>query len=362
MWYIDDDEFGAAVEVVNDSNYNYVKKDKLSSIDNKGNHQSRISFKEKVKDSSKGLSLFGTVPPPTKLSIEQVSGIAAFVAESIRELQPDGIAVYDIQDEPSRNGTPRPFPFSQTHDPRMYAHLLENLAPQTEAIIFRSLSPNQTAREFEGWLSATVNEFHGKNIVLVGGGAGPDETILSVKDAAKIISEKQSQIFMGGITIPERHRDRGNEHIRIAEKVDQGISFFTSQVVYNADNAIGMLRDYDEYCKANSKEPARIVFTFAPFGTESTVRFLRWLGVELPEGTVKRVLLRPDLKSRINESKEICWENWRRILEASKRMKIKVPIGFSVESVSKSKMEQEAAVQLFSNLRDEMNLYYKSYS
>jgi len=194
--------------------------------------------------------------------------------------------------------------------------------------------------------------------VLVGGCTKPGENILSVLDAAKIIGEKQSQVSIGGIVIPERHRDRGNEHQRLIEKVDTGVSFFTSQVVYNADNSIWLLRDYDELCKQQNKQPARLVFTFAPFGSECTVKFLRWLGVELPDGTVKRVLSRPSLKARVEESVEICWENWKRILDASKRLKINVPIGFSVENVSKSKAEQDAAVELFSMLKEEMETHF----
>lgn len=156
------------------------------------------------------------------------------------------------------------------------------------------------------------------------------------------------------------------QYLRSAVKVEcldretysLGIKFYTSQVVYNADNAIALLRDYDELCKLEEKEPTRLVFTFAPFGSESTVHFLRWLGVELPEGTVKRVISRPSLKARVDESVEICWENWKRILDASRRLKLSVPIGFSVESVSKSKMESEAAVELFKMLKEEMESYF----
>jgi len=169
-------------------------------------------------------------------------------------------------------------------------------------------------------------------------------------------------VSIGGITIPERHRDKGDEFLRIADKTEKGMLFFTSQVVYNADNATGMLRDYDEWTKANNKEPVRIIFTFAPFGSDNTVQFLQWLGVEVPEGTKKRVLSRPSLAAKVAESCEICWENWRRILDACRRLKIDVPIGFGVESVTKSKAEQDAAIKLFKELKFEMESFYTSKS
>ena len=44
--------------------------------------------------------------------------------------------------------------------------------------------------------------------------------------------------MLGGVTIPERHRDKGDEHIRLYEKQLSGVSFFNSQIVYSPDNVI----------------------------------------------------------------------------------------------------------------------------
>jgi hypothetical protein len=247
------------------------------------------------------------------------------------------------------------------------------MAPKSEPIIYHALRSGQSEEEFTTWVLETVNEHKKTSMVLVGGSPQPNEKIITVSDATKLIKEKTSKSALGGITIPERHRDRGDEPSRMVDKIEKGMDFFTSQVVYlltryhpaytlryNADNAIAMLRDYDEWTKENNKEPVRIVFTFAPFGSENTVQFLSWLGVEVPEGTKKRVLLRPNLKARVEESAEICWENWRRILDAMKRLKIDVPIGFGVESVTKSKAENDVAIKLFKELREEMDNYYQS--
>jgi len=356
MWYVGEEDSGAAIEseVHCGRLSNEVKHEQITKIQND-------DFKTKAKDPTIGLALFGTVPPPKKLLMTQVNSIASCVAESIKSIQADGVLVYDIQDDTSRNGEERPFPFFQTHEPRLYAQLLEKYASNCNPIIYHAMIPGQTANEFKEWANETAREFGAKNIVLVGGKCLSGETILSVIEASKQIMERRSQdIFLGGIVIPERHRDAGNEHERLLEKTANGIGFYTSQVVYNADNAIWLLRDYDQLCKHQNKDPARLVFTFAPFGSDNTVQFMKWLGVELPEGTVKRVLSRRDLKGRVEESIEICWENWKRILDASKRLKISVPIGFSVESVSKSKTEQDAAVQLFKILKEEMDFYYTS--
>ncbi len=49
-----------------------------------------------------------------------------------------------------------------------------------------------------------------------------NKPLIAVKDATKLIAEKYPDVYLGGITIPERHRDRGNEHKTISEKCSQG--------------------------------------------------------------------------------------------------------------------------------------------
>jgi len=271
----------------------------------------------------------------------------------------DGFQVYDIQDESSRSGEKRPFPFSATYNPSFYAQVVRsNSEIIAEPIIYKALTPNHSKEDFIQWLKNCVENCHIKCIVLVGGASGDHS--MTVLEAAKIVQELYpNRLVLGGITIPERHRDKGDEPLRLVEKTKAGLQFFTSQVVYNADNAISALRHYDEYVKELGMEPSRIIFTFAPFCSDNTVQFLKWLGVELPFGTVKRVLSRPNVQSRVEEANEICWENWKRILDAITRLNIRVPIGFGVESVTKSKIEQDAAIKLFKELKMEMNIYYK---
>jgi 5,10-methylenetetrahydrofolate reductase len=280
------------------------------------------------------------------------------VAQTIKELKPDAFIVYDIQDEKSRNGEERPFPFFKTHETRTYAKALEDLTG-VEPIVYQAITEEMTAGKMETFLSESREKYGTKNLVFVGGSSS-ETPLLTVCEAAYLTTQHYYDFMLGGITIPERHRDKLDEHCRLYQKWEHGITFFTSQVVYNADNAIWMLRDYDEFCKARSRTPARIIFAFAPFGRESTVQFLQWLGVEIPHGTVKRVLSRGTPQSCVRESNQICWENFKRILDASKRMGLSVPLGVTVESVSKYKDETLGANELFAALRDELNAYYSN--
>jgi 5,10-methylenetetrahydrofolate reductase len=104
--------------------------------------------------------------------------------------------------------------------------------------------------------------------------------------------------------------------LRLSAKTQAGIEFFTSQVIFNADVAIWTLRDYDEHCKATGCKPARLIFTFAPFARADTATFLKWLGVEIPLGTEKRILSRRTREEGLRECVELCRENFKRILYA----------------------------------------------
>jgi len=316
-----------------------------------------VELKKVMLDHRKPLSVFGAVPPPRTLPQEKVRACVDGMAKTIRGLQPDAVIVYDIQDEKSRSGEDRPFPFFETHESRQYAKDLEE-STGVPTIVYQAIKQEMFETSFEKYAAETRNNFGTQYLVFVGASASDAEHPLpSVSDCAQ---EVASHGFMlGGVTIPERHRDRNDEHHRLMEKTENGIEFFTSQCIYNADNAIWMLRDYDQLCKSKGKKPARIILCFAPFGRESTMRFLRWLGVEIPEGTLKRILSRGSARERVEESNQVCWENFRRILDASRKLGLTVPLGVTVESVSKFRDEQEGACHLFNILREELDVYYQ---
>jgi hypothetical protein len=67
-------------------------------------------------------------------------------------LQPDGVIVYDIQDEKSRSGEERPFPFLVTHEPRLYAQLLVHHSARDrklEPVVYRAHQPHEAIRDDE---------------------------------------------------------------------------------------------------------------------------------------------------------------------------------------------------------------------
>jgi len=313
------------------------------------------SFGEIIQNKYKPVCLFGTVPPRKSTPLEKVELFAKKFAEEVEKLGLDGLVIYDVQDEPSRSGECRPFPFAHSYEPELYAKILKTyLTKPVECIVYRAL-PYISKEQFQDFLDYTHKEAKCTTVAFVGGPS--QHSGLSVVEAADLAQQPPYQFCIGGVTLAERHRDTGKEDEVVACKVEHGLSFFTSQVVYNADNAISFLRDYDELCKREDRTPARIIFTFAPFGRQETADFLCWLGVELPKGTVKRVISRSTPQARVTEAIEICRENLKRILDACERYGIDVPVGFNAECVSKHKEEIEGAMELFVVLKDELDFY-----
>src|SRR5262245_44001926 len=77
---------------------------------------------EKLEGGLTGIRLYGIAPPKLSTDPERLREIAARQVARIRGLAPEGLVVYDIQDEPGRSGEARPFPFLPTVDPEVYAH------------------------------------------------------------------------------------------------------------------------------------------------------------------------------------------------------------------------------------------------
>jgi 5,10-methylenetetrahydrofolate reductase len=161
--------------------------------------------------------------------------------------------------------------------------------------------------------------------------------------------EANSTLLVGGVAIPERHRRREDEHLRLLAKQDAGCRFFVTQVVYDVNAAKNLVSDYHYACAARGAPAAPIVFTFSVCGSMRTLEFLRWLGVDVPRW------IENDLRNAADT------------LEASYRLAVAgatdliaycrdlgVPFGINVESVSSRRIEIEMAIRLAEHLRTKL--------
>ncbi len=301
------------------------------------------SLFEKLESGSTGIRLYGIAPPKLATEPERVREIADQQVARLRALAPDGLVVYDIQDEPGRGGQARPFPFLPTVDPEVYAGdaLAELAIPK---IVYRCVGA-QPREVFARWID-TVRAEQGRRLgVFVGAPRGrPHPPGLPLTEAYEL-ARSAPNLVLGGIAIAERHVAKEDEHRRMLAKQDQGCRFFITQAVYDAGSTRSLLSDYSLLLQASGRAPAPIVLTFSPCGSVRTLEFMKWLGISFPRWLENELRHSPDTLER---SIELCERVFVDVQDYAREKHL--PIGINVESVSIRKSEIEASTELFRRL------------
>jgi hypothetical protein len=257
-------------------------------------------------------------------------------------LAPDGLVVYDIQDEPGRNGQARPFPFLPTVDPEAYAYdaLAELDIPK---IVYRCVGA-QSREVFSGWID-TIRAANRRVSVFVGAPRGRSHMPGLPLAEAYVLARAAPNLVIGGIAIAERHVTKEDEHQRILAKQDAGCRFFITQSAYDAASTKSLLSDYALSLQASGRRPAPLVLTFSPCGSVRTLEFMKWLGISFPRWLENELRHSADTLER---SIDLCESVFTDVQHYAREKN--VPIGINVESVSIRKAEVEASVELFQRL------------
>lgn len=308
-----------------------------------------IILKQKFADPNRGVYFVGTTPPRDNTEPEKVQEIADKLLARLSQIDYDGLIVYDIQDESSRISKPRPFPYMQTLDPRLYSSLLREKSGHP-VITYKSVAQRDRA-DFERWLESSRRDFGTSDLVLVGSPSSEGEVRLSLAEAYRTLQQHPLDYHLGGVTIAERHASKGNEHLRLLDKTAQGCQYFVSQAVYNAQATIDLLSSYARECRSRGVAPKRIILTFTPCGSAKTLEFMEWLGISVPEATRWRIL---DARNPLAESIRVCRSNLDQILDAV--MPLGIPLGLNIESLTNRKDEIDASIRLFKLLKATLDL------
>lgn len=223
-----------------------------------------MSLREKLLNPSVPVTLFEMVPP----AAEKPEALETMLVEvkKIRELA-DAINLPEIRDE--TRGAERTYRFVRRIEPRVLgARILRDLG--TEAVINRCVvyEPGQMR-----WLRQVREECGIDHVVLVGGESSaiqyPGPTVLEAAEQARAAG---LPISLGGITIPSRL----HEAERIRRKNAAGLVFFTTQVLFDSNDIVGLVQ------RLNGLE-ARLFLSFAPISDPRDIEFLRWLGADIPK-------------------------------------------------------------------------------
>ena len=102
------------------------------------------------------------------------------------------------------------------------------------------------------WLEETKQQ--NSYSVFVGAASDTQKSKITIKEAYALKKELNNDLVLGGITIPERHTKKNDEHLRVFSKIDNGCEFFVTQAVYDLHASRKFLDDYSSYAKQNNKD------------------------------------------------------------------------------------------------------------
>ena len=291
-----------------------------------------MNLKDKLLHPSVPVIFFETVPPAAGKA-----GAIESALEDVKKIRHlvDVINLPEIHDE--TRPSERTHKFVPRIEPRVLgAPIRRELG--TDVVLNRVVvhDPDQVT-----WFRETRERFDLEYAVLVGGESsevtypGP-----SVLEAVEQVRTAGLPWCLGGITIPSRT----HEADRIRRKHAAGLEFFTTQVLFDSNDIVGLVQ------RLNGIE-ARVFLSFAPVSHPRDLDFLRWLGVDLPKD-LDTFLLRGE------SGGEGCFE---RSLDLAQRILMDVfdslppdppPLGLNIEHINRRNFP--AAVRMLDRLG---NLY-----
>src|SRR5215831_5136769 len=294
-----------------------------------------------------GLRLYGLTPPKRGQDPDKVRDIAERQVRRVAALAPDGLVLYDLQDEAARTDAARPFPFLPTLEPLDYSRNFL-AALEVPRILYKCVG-NQSPAELVAWVDAL--EAGGRDaFVLVGApssaqGAGS----LRLRTAYEILGRRATPACLGGVAIAERHARKLDEDDRLVGKHAAGCRFFVSQTVFDAGATKSLLSDYALAFARAGLEPVPFIVSFSPCGSLKTMEFMKWLGISFPRWLENDLRFAPDI---LRKSVDLALQIFADVRAFAKEKKI--PLGINVESVSIRKEEIDASGELFAALSARM--------
>ena len=282
-----------------------------------------MRIKDKIKRPRRPVVAYEILPPREKDGT--LNSYAANISSLLSQTHIDAINIPEVRDEVARGE--RPVKNQLRAEPREFGRLLQDIVG-VEAIVNRVVVHQELNEELK-WLAETNKKYEIENLITVGGESRSiDYPGPSVNEAlAEIKKNENINLLCGGISIPSREK----ESLKLVEKSENGCEFFTTQVLYDSSKIIKMISHYQKRCNEKKTFPRRLLLSFAPVSSEKNIKFLKWLGVEIPDETEK--LLIEDLSKMTEKSMEIAVNVLQQTLNHLNENDIIVPVGLNVEHI-----------------------------
>ncbi len=296
---------------------------------------------DKIKNRESGIILYGIVPPKKGTQPEKIKEISARQIQRLQSLNVDGLILYDIQDEVSRTSEERPFPFMETLDSFAYSNQYLNTLPIPK-VIYRSVGKYSKAELSQFLVEASSTD---TLTVFVGAASTTQDVTLTMSEAYQLKAKANNNLLLGGVTIPERHQSKGDEHLRVFNKIAQGCTFFVSQGVYDVNASKNFLSDYYYYGQKHNIPLVPILFTLTPCGSRKTLQFMKWLGISIPKWLENELIHSNDILQKSVDFSEQSWQELKNFADEKN-----IPIGCNIESVAIRKVEVDASIDLLQRI------------
>ena len=282
-----------------------------------------MRIKDKIKRPRRPVVVYEILSPREKDGT--LNSYAENISSLLAQTHIDAINIPEVRDESGRGE--RPVKNQLRAEPREFGKLLQDIVG-IESIVNRVVV-HQTLEKEMVWFEETYNKYEIENLITVGGESrnitypGP-----SVNEALEAIKQNLTlDVLCGGISIPSREK----ESRKLIEKSKNGSEFFTTLVLYDSSKIIKMISHYQKRCDEQNTFPRRLLLSFAPVSSKKNIKFLKWLGVDIPTDTEK--YLNENDQIMTERSMEIAINVLNETLTFLNENKIVVPIGLNVEHI-----------------------------
>ncbi|MCE5315907.1 MAG: methylenetetrahydrofolate reductase [Parachlamydia sp.] len=198
--------------------------------------------------------------------------------------------------------------------------------------------------EFEKWV-AHAYERGIRHLILVGGERDIEYPGYTVMEATRFVRRHYPDVKIGGIAIFTRK----NEARRLMDKMQAGMEFFISQIIFESANMKQIVHNLARLCQEEGRAMPRLYLSLALAARTRDIEFMKWLGVEFP--TAVHAFLIESGEEKVEEgSLEVVDTMLEDIFHFME--KERVDLGFNIEHVMHTNLH--LSEKLFKNIKKRM--------